>query len=79
MPHPIAPDVQELIDKQMASGKYSSENELLRDALETLIEQDEDLAAVQEAIADFEAGDKGVPLDEAIRIIRARHGISGDE
>ncbi len=33
---------------------------------------DEDLAAVREALVDLEAGDEGVPMDDAIEMIRKR-------
>jgi len=57
----------------MSSGKYASEDELLRVALQALSEEEEDLAAVRESIDDWRAGDPGVPLDEAFAAIRSRH------
>jgi putative addiction module CopG family antidote len=53
------PEVDELIGEQIATGRSSSEAELLRDALRALAEDEQDLALVREAIADFEAGDRG--------------------
>jgi putative addiction module CopG family antidote len=73
MPYQFPPDVDQLVRKQMASGSYTTEDELLREALRALREQDEDLLAVREALAEFEAGDAGVPLDEAFDDIRQRH------
>ena len=49
----------------MSSGKYASEDELLRAALQALTEEEEDLAAVRESIGDWLAGDPGVPLESA--------------
>jgi len=57
----------------MSSGKYASEDELLRVALQALSEEEEDLAAVRESIGDWLAGDPGVPLDAAFAAIRSRH------
>jgi Arc/MetJ-type ribon-helix-helix transcriptional regulator len=57
----------------MSSGKYASEDELLRVALQALSEEEEDLAAVRESIGDWLAGDPGIPLDAAFAAIRSRH------
>jgi Arc/MetJ-type ribon-helix-helix transcriptional regulator len=59
----------------MASGRYASEAELLREALRALAEGEQDLAAIEEAITELQAGDQGVPLDEAFDAVRAKHGV----
>ena len=73
MPYLFPPDVDQLVKTRMATGYYRSEDELLRHALEALTEQDDDLAAVQEALAELNEGDSGQPLDEAFREIRQRY------
>jgi|GEM_PF-966076 len=73
MPYSFPPDLNELVCEHMSSGKYASEDELLRAALQALTEEEEDLAAVRESISDWLAGDPGVPLDAAFAAIRARH------
>lgn len=70
MIYAFPPDLKKLIDAQLASGRYSDEDELLRDALRALSEEDEDLAAVRDAIAQWRAGDEGIPLTEAFNEIR---------
>lgn len=76
MPYPFPPDLQELVGEQMASGKYASEDELLRSALRALAADDEqDLDAVRESLADWRAGDPGVPLEDAFGAIRAKHRL----
>lgn len=65
MPYSFPADVQQLINQQMATGHFPSEEDLLRQALLALEENDADLVAIREAIADLEAGDQGMPLDEA--------------
>jgi hypothetical protein len=35
----------------------------------------DDLQAIKEAVADFEAGDRGIPIDEFDRQFRAKHGL----
>lgn len=41
-------------------------------------ELDENVRAVKAALDDFENGDRGVPLEEAIREIRKKHNLSAD-
>ena len=59
----------------MASGKYASEDEVLRSALNALAEGEQDLAAVREFLAEWRAGDPGVLLEDAFDAIRGRHGL----
>ena len=78
MAFPLPPDLQAFVRERMASGKYVSEEALLREAFQALAEEEEDLSAVREAVSEWQAGDRGVPLDEAVESIRRKHGISGD-
>lgn len=73
MNYPFPPDVAALVQSHLSSGKYSSADDVLRVALQTLGEQDDDLAAIQEALDLVDAGDEGIPLEEAVRLIRDRH------
>ena len=75
MPYPFPPDLQELVLKQMASGRYASEDELLRSALLALDEEEQDLQAVRESLAEWRAGDPGVPLADAFAAVRARNRL----
>lgn len=72
MPYLFPPDVDQLVRIRMATGNYQSEDDLLRHALGALAEQEEDAAAVEEALAELAAGDPGLPLAEAFREIRQR-------
>ena len=73
MTYPFPPDLQELIHAQMSAGGYDSQDDLLRAALQSLSADQENLAAVKQAIAEREAGDEGVPLDEAFALVREKH------
>ena len=73
MTYPFPPDLQDLIQIQMSTGGYDTEDDLLRAALQSLSEEQEDLAAVKQAIAELEMGDEGVTLDEAFAIVREKH------
>ncbi len=78
MPYPIPPDVETLVAHQMSTGRYQTEDDVLRSALEALTQQDGDLAAVQAAVDEWRQGDTGLPLDEVMRSIRtsATHGAN---
>jgi Arc/MetJ-type ribon-helix-helix transcriptional regulator len=72
------PDVEALIRAQMASGIYRSQDDLLRVALENLARQDEELCAVRESMDLLDAGDPGIPLDDAFASLRAHNNIPAD-
>ena len=69
MPYPFPSDVRQLVDHQLASGGYQSEDQLLREALRSLSAQDDDLAALEEAISELDF-DSGQPLAEAFAEVR---------
>jgi Arc/MetJ-type ribon-helix-helix transcriptional regulator len=56
MQYPFPPEIEQLVTAQLATGKYSSENEVLMHALRTLTDYDESVADIQEGIADEAAG-----------------------
>lgn len=72
MPLIVPPDVEALVARHVASGRYRSKDDVLRFAMEALTEVDEDLAAVQETLDEWRSGDSGVPLEDAIRTVRTR-------
>ncbi len=75
MPYSFPPDLQALVGEQIASGKYASEDELLRSAFRALAGEEQDLNAVREALAEWRAADPGVLLEDAFDAIRGRHGL----
>jgi putative addiction module CopG family antidote len=78
MPYSFPPDVKRLIDAEMKSGRYTSEDEVLREALDALASESEELAAIRVALAEWHAGDVGVSIDDAIQSIHDRHNTSRD-
>jgi putative addiction module CopG family antidote len=70
MPYQFPPDLQEMIASRLARGEYQSEEDVLRSALQALEQCEDDLSAVQEAIASWRAGDEGIPLAEAFQAVR---------
>ncbi|HND51879.1 MAG TPA: type II toxin-antitoxin system ParD family antitoxin [Pirellulaceae bacterium] len=70
MSYSFPPDVQQLIDVQLASGRFASEDDVLREALRALQPFEDETAAIQAAIDDWQNGDEGLPIDEAFNNIR---------
>lgn len=70
----VPQDVEEFVAHQIAAGRYESEDDVLRSAMQALAELDDDLLAIQDSLAEWRSGDAGVPLDEAIgQILSAGH------
>ncbi len=78
MSYQFPPDVQAQLQKYVATGQYATEDDVLRDALQSLRERDENVSAVKQAIADMEAGDHGKPFDEFVEQFRAEHKVPRD-
>jgi putative addiction module CopG family antidote len=74
----FSPDVWHEIQRQIASGCYSSPDEVLRNALAALRSRDEEFAAIQEGIDDMEAG-RVRSIHEFDREFRRRNGLSTSE
>jgi putative addiction module CopG family antidote len=71
------PDLEDEIKQRMNTGRYESEDEVLREALRALKCRDDELAAIQEGIDDMEAG-RVAPLREFDREFRERKNIPQD-
>ena len=52
MHYSFPPDLQRLIEVRLASGRYSTEDEVLPIAARRLADEDEDIVAVGEAVAE---------------------------
>jgi len=72
MTYQFPPDVDELVQKHLATGQYVSEDEVLRDALQTLDAERQEWVAIQEGLATLEQGHEGVSLQEAFDAVRAK-------
>ncbi|HEY5316142.1 MAG TPA: type II toxin-antitoxin system ParD family antitoxin [Pirellulales bacterium] len=79
MSYAFPPDLHQLVEARLASGLYATEDEVLRDALRALAEEDEDLIAVREAVAEWRAGDMGIPLAEALEQVRNSRNAEGQQ
>jgi putative addiction module CopG family antidote len=70
LPNDLASAIQSFI----ATGKYASPEEVMREALAALRQRDEDVAAIAAGIEDMEAG-RYRPLAEFDAEFRKRHDI----
>jgi putative addiction module CopG family antidote len=77
MAYQIPVDVEEQIQEQLATGGYSSQDDVLREALRALRWRNQEVAAIQEGIEDMEAG-RVKPLREFDRDFRQRNNIPQD-
>jgi putative addiction module CopG family antidote len=58
------------VDDRLAVGSYATEDDVLRDALRALDEEEEDLEAVRDAVRELHSGDAGLPLDQSFELVR---------
>jgi putative addiction module CopG family antidote len=78
VPYEFPSDVQQMVADRMAAGAYASEDEVLRQALKALENEECHLHLLHDAIDEWKAGDEGVPLADAFDAIRVKYGITGD-
>ena len=70
MPYQLSADIERLVEDRIATGAYTSADEVLRAALEALQQSDADLAQIREAVSEWQSGDEGLPLKDAFQLIR---------
>jgi Arc/MetJ-type ribon-helix-helix transcriptional regulator len=70
-------DLSQRVEAKVASGAYSSAEDVLYAALDALAmpEEEEDLAAIRRGLAELEAG-LGTPFEESERAFRQRNGLA---
>ncbi len=71
------PDVDDEIKQHLKSGRYESEDDVLREALRVLKRRDDEITAIQEGIDDMEAG-RVKSLREFDQEFRQRKSIPQD-
>jgi hypothetical protein len=72
-------DFRRYAERRVAAGEKRSIVELFDDWLEdsrTDADREADLKAVEEALRDFDAGDRGRPYEEVIAEVREKYGLS---
>jgi len=77
MAYEFPPDIEQCVKSQLATGEYQTQDDVLREALNALSRQDEEIRAIREGIADMEAG-RYRSLDEVDAGIRRKHFFPTD-
>ena len=68
-PQPIA----DLVQRQIGSGRYDHEDQVLLAALRSLDAEEVEWRAIDEALVTLEQGNPGVSLNDAFAEVRRRH------
>ena len=68
----ISAQTEALFRQKMSSGQYASEDELLRDALTSLSEADDDWAAIEEGLTAIDHPETWMPLEVADAELRSK-------
>jgi Arc/MetJ-type ribon-helix-helix transcriptional regulator len=69
MSYAFPPDIKQLIDQNLATGIYSSEDDVLQAALHVLSDYNSTIGDIRQGMSDVEAG-KGEPLAQVFDEIR---------
>jgi len=77
MIYQFPPDLGDKLKRLMATGRYSSEDDVLRAAMRALERFDTEVEAIQQGINDMEAG-RMRPLEEFDREFRQRKDLPQD-
>ena len=77
MSYPFPPELERLIQEELASGEYASADDVLLEALRALRERDEALAGIPAGLADFDSG-RVRPLASVDAELRKKYDIRRD-
>jgi putative addiction module CopG family antidote len=78
MPYVLTPQLMDIVQEKVASGRYQSEEQVLTTALELLEDHDSSVAAVKEGLEDLAAG-RVRSLEEADAEFYAKYQIPLDD
>jgi Arc/MetJ-type ribon-helix-helix transcriptional regulator len=73
MSYAFPPEIKRLVDQNLATGLYDSEDEVLQAALHVLSDYHATIADIREGIVDYQNG-RAQPLSEALADIRSELG-----
>jgi Arc/MetJ-type ribon-helix-helix transcriptional regulator len=75
MSYEFPPDIKQLIEQQLATGIYASEDQVLQAALNVLSDYHATVADVKQGMGEYEQG-RGQPLSQAMSDIRQQMGFA---
>lgn len=73
----LPPDLDQQVKHYLASGQYQTEEDVLRDALRALADEQQVLDDIRQGMEDLEAG-RGRPLEAVDADVRKKHNIPRD-
>jgi Arc/MetJ-type ribon-helix-helix transcriptional regulator len=73
MTYSFPPEIRQLINQNMGTGKYTSEDDVLQVALSVLSDYHATIADVQQGLLDYQHG-MGEPLEVAVDDVRSQLG-----
>src|SRR5215213_4623258 len=73
----LSPEKDKLLEKFVADGRFPNRQVALDRAVELLREEADVVDDIREGLASIERGE-WIPLDEAVRGLRTKHGIAED-
>jgi antitoxin ParD1/3/4 len=73
----LSPDQEEVLQRLVAEGRFPDRQHALDRAVELLRDETETLVAIREGLKSAERGE-GIPLDDAVRQLRAKYRIADD-
>ena len=75
MSYIFPPALDRLVREELATGAYSSEDDVLVEAMQALRDRHEAIAGIREGLSDLEAG-RVRPLVDVDADLRTKHGIA---
>jgi Arc/MetJ-type ribon-helix-helix transcriptional regulator len=78
MSYQFPPDIDALVQVQLASGAYRTADDVLRAALVQLATDDDEVSAIQASIDMLNCGERGRPLADVVNELRAKYDIPAE-
>jgi hypothetical protein len=75
MPYEFPPNIRTLVDQYMATGQYTSEDQVLQAALHVLSDYQATVADIQTGMEDYAQG-RAEPLSQAMEDVRQQLGLN---
>lgn len=68
-------DIESLVQQQLATGHFSSPDDVLRAALQQLQLEDQEVKAIQQSIERLDEGEGGIAVQDAFQQLRQKYDL----
>jgi len=75
MPYQFPPDIESLVQQQLATGQFATPDDVLRAALEQLRLEEKEIKAIQESIDRLDEGEEGIAVADAFHSLRQKYNV----